>query len=113
MSPKWIIGLVSTFIALTFIAALVEHTYATTGATNYLETLMTFPNLISPASMINYFTALWGAITFNYPSMFSGSWMYIRYGLIAFGIGVGVTLLITILSLLSNAVGGITSIFRR
>lgn len=113
MSPKWIIALVAAFVGLTFVMALVEHSYATTGATDYLQTLMSFPNLISPTSMINYFTALWGAITFNYPAIFTGSWVYVRYLFMAFGIGVGVTLIITIISLLSNAAGGLTSIFRR
>jgi hypothetical protein len=113
MSPKWVVALASIFVGITFVMALVERSYATTGATSYLETLMTFPNLISPSSVLSYFTALWGAITFNYPSIFNGGWIYLRYVLIAFGIGVGVSIIITILGLISNSIGGITSIFRR
>ena len=108
MSPKWFIFLILTFVGITFWANLVEHTYSSTETVTYLDTLMHFPT-----NPFTYAAAIWGAVTFDYPAIFSGSWVYLRYVGIAVSVGIGIGFIMMILQILGTAVGGIFSKFGR
>lgn len=96
MRTAWIIFAAMAFVILTVFLNLGEGAYLN-GAASRLDILLNVNGTLAwnPISLWNYLTNLVGIITFDY-AYFTGSWVIVRYLLTCIGIGIIISLLISI-----------------
>lgn len=109
MKTSWLIGMMLIWVIFQMLASIAEGNstpLATTGGnvnTTTLNSLMTpeFEDSNVATSlwtvgknMAQYFTTFLNLLSWNYPTLFSGSWVYVRYLLVCFSCGIAFSIFV-------------------
>jgi hypothetical protein len=115
--PKWLIGVLTIFVAMSLLCGFIEGTYLSSSSGDVPALLYSFihPNF-SPQGIWAWIGNLWKILWFDY-SFFTGGWRIFKYAIfwpisagliVSYGLAIGQSLISAGASLVNNVAGFLT-----
>ena len=112
LKPGWMIAILMSWLVARIIFGVTEMVYlGGTSDMSSFEIFLGLSNLTDTSTAWDYVSGIWDMLSWNY-AFLGGAWSIVRFFLTAITAGIGFSLVIMVVSILANAVGGILSIFK-